>query len=491
MRLGRTHTSISFAVRFAVLGYYLGLAQLALAALMAVPALVCLAFGEGLLALTLAGLAAVYAGGGAVLSRLHAPDDLQQNEALVLLAAVFVFVAALTTIVFGHAGLAPIDALFEATAAVTTAGLSTIDSVERLTPGLLFTRSWIQWFGGLAFIVLAVSLVLGPGVAALRLSAHADRDALQLSGTLQRARQILIVYLALTAVGIAALLACGVDPFAALVYGLSAVATGGYAPDDRGLGGLPGIPAQAAVLLICLAGAVSFDLYVQLRRRRLRALTRDRAVVTLLTVTAVTTLAVFAIEGLSRGGRPSAELLWSALQLAVMAHTTAGFHTDPLTEFAPASQLLAAFAMLMGGDIGSTAGGIKILRVLIALRVLQLVLARTSIPRHGVLIPRLAGHRLHAEEIITAFSLVALYGLLVVLSWAAFVLAGYDPFAALIEVMAAVSNGGIGAGVTGPDLPAGLKAVLIFDMLAGRLEVLAILVLLYPPTWFGRRRSVR
>jgi trk/ktr system potassium uptake protein len=107
-----------------------------------------------------------------------------------------------------------------------------------------------------------------------------------------------------------------------------------------------------------------------------------------------------------------------------------------------------------------------------------------------VISPRLAGHRLHENEIQSALMLVALYGGAIVLSWLPFVAGGYDPLNALFEVVSALGTAGLSAGITGPHLPAALKSVLCADMLLGRLEIVAWLVLLYPNTWLGRRSKV-
>jgi trk system potassium uptake protein TrkH len=82
---------------------------------------------------------------------------------------------------------------------------------------------------------------------------------------------------------------------------------------------------------------------------------------------------------------------------------------------------------------------------------------------------------------------IALVWGVVMLSWLVFLAYGYPPLDALFEVVSATATVGLSAGVTAPDLPAALKALLCVDMLAGRLEVMALLIIVYPPTWFGRR----
>jgi trk system potassium uptake protein TrkH len=140
----------------------------------------------------------------------------------------------------------------------------------------------------------------------------------------------------------------------------------------------------------------------------------------------------------------------------------------------------------IGGDMGSTAGGIKILRWLVLIRLLRLLFARTAVPRHAVIEPYVAGRRLNDVELEAAIGIVTAYALAALLSWLPFLLCGVDPLAALFEVVSALSTCGLSAGVAGPELHPLLKIVLCADMLMGRVEVMAFLILIYPRTWWGR-----
>jgi len=141
----------------------------------------------------------------------------------------------------------------------------------------------------------------------------------------------------------------------------------------------------------------------------------------------------------------------------------------------------------VGGGAGSTAGGFKLLRFLIAVSVFRLILLRTCLPKHAVIEPRLAGRRLQDEEIHAALLLIVLFVTVVALSWLSFVVMGYSPLDSLFEVVSATGTAGLSVGLTSATLPALLKGILCVDMLMGRLEIIAWLVMLYPGTWFGRR----
>ena len=106
---------------------------------------------------------------------------------------------------------------------------------------------------------------------------------------------------------------------------------------------------------------------------------------------------------------------------------------------------------------------------------------------HAVSAMRLGGRSLQDGEIQRALVVILLFVLTVVLSWMIMVASGQDVLDALFEVVSAVGTVGLSTGIVSHDLATGLKLMLCLDMLLGRLEILALLVLLYPPTWLGRR----
>ena len=142
-----------------------------------------------------------------------------------------------------------------------------------------------------------------------------------------------------------------------------------------------------------------------------------------------------------------------------------------------AAKLVLILSMVTGGGVGSTAGGMKLLRVLILIRVIQLAILRVQIPRHGVVQAELEGGPWRPAQIEHALLVLLLYPLVIVLSWLPFLAAGYPPLDALFEVVSAVGTVGLSMGITGPELETGLKLLLSLDMLLGRLEILALLVL--------------
>jgi trk system potassium uptake protein TrkH len=476
---------LSYAVRPAVVGRYLGQLALVQAALTLVPLAVALAQGDHRFGGRLAAVAALLLVAGGPVARLPRPAHLQTNEGLVVVALAFTLSPLLMAWPLMADGLSFVDALFEAVSGLTTTGLTTLERVAGHSPAFLFTRAWLQWVGGLGFAVLAVALVLGPHADARRL-VDADAPESTLTTAPAYARRVLGVYLALTLTGVLVLWATIGDGFAALLHILSAVSTGGFSPLDDSLAGLLSPGAAWVVTAWCLAGAVPLILYYRAAAGRPGALVGD-AEVRALVVAVLVAAGLLALALHYRSGLDWSEALRHGLLLGASAQTTAGFSSLPVTALDPTAKLVAIVAMLIGGGVGSTAGGLKLLRLLVLLRLAQFALRRTALPPHAVAFPRLEGRNLETADVQRAAIALLLLVVVTAASWLVFVAAGHAPLDSLFEVVSAVGTVGLSTGITSPGLGDGLKLLLCADMLMGRLEIVAVLVLLYPPTWIARR----
>lgn len=486
MSNGEAMAAVTYAVRGRVLLKYLGQLAALQAILSCVPLAASLYFGEYHLSLRFLAVSLLLAAVGLPLARLPEPSRVLPSEALVITALAFVVAPLLMTIPFTDVGIPFGDALFEAVSAITTTGLTTLASVEHLPRSFLFARAWMQWYGGLGIVVLSVALVAGQGGVARRLVEPQTAGEGLASTVRAHARRALLVYLALTAAGIAAVWLAGARSAAGVEHVLSAVSTGGFSSFDASLAGFGSAAVTAVVMTTCACGAVALPLYYRAwqagpgalwRSAELRAL----AVALVLVVAVLTTLLVFGED------LPWRQALRRAAVLGVSAQTTAGFSDSPVAALGNASLLVLMVAMMAGGSIGSTAGGVKLLRVLVLLRLARVAIRRLGAPSHAVIAPMLEGRRIEEPDQVRALLLAALFGAVVLLSWFAFLAYGHDPMHSLFEVVSATATVGLSTGLSSAQLEPGLKLVLGLDMLLGRLEIVALLVVLYPGTWFGNR----
>jgi trk system potassium uptake protein TrkH len=475
-----------FAVRVSAVAKYLGQALLMLAVLACVPATVAAFSGYPGVALRYLVVVLVFAVCGAFSTRLPEVSDLQRNEALVITALVFTLSAAALAYPVAGYGMSFTDALFESVSGVTTTGLTTLGSIQDRPAGFLFARAWMQWIGGLGVLALVLALVVDPGVAAKRLGFDERVDIA--GGTRAHVRRVSLVYLALTVIGILALLAAGASPFDALVHAMTSVSTGGFANYDASLAALASWPVRAVITLLSLAGAISFALYYLGTFRHPLRLVRDPQFLGLTVLCAICVVVLFGFMTLAHPER-TGENLVNAVLTGVSAQTTTGFSSLPLQDLDSVSKLVLIVSMFIGGEVGSTAGGLKVLRLLLLFSLVRMLIQRTGIPASGRLPATLGGSPLHSSEINAAVSLLLVYLLVVLLSWMAFLAYGHAPLDALFEVVSALATAGLSTGVAAPGLEPGLKLLLCLVMLMGRVEVIAFVVLLYPRSWAGRRRT--
>lgn len=477
--------SLSYAVRPAVIGKHLGQLGIMLSLLTIVPTVVSVFFGEtdytvryvlvigALSALSLPAL------------RLKSAEHVQTNEALVIGALAFVLTSVIMTVPLAASGLPWLDALFESVSGVTTTGLTTLASVEDKSPTFLFSRSWMQWYGGLGIAVLSVALLLGQHLASRRLM-DTDRPDSLLTTARGYARQVLIGYLGLSIVGIGLVWAVSDSGFVALVHVLSAVSTGGFSTFDDSLAGFDSSAPRYILTLLSLCGALPLVIYYRIIHRGPMALFRDPEVHTL-TLAALLTSVLLGIAMSLQSAGGWLGTFGQAVMLGISAQTTTGFSTLSVASLGPLALLVAAVAMAVGGAVGSSAGGLKLLRVLIGIQVFRYFIRRPAMPDHAVLEMRVGNRAIQQEDVGRVLMLTVLFATVVLVSWAIFVAYGYQPLAALFEVVSAVATVGLSTGITRPELEAPLKLLLCADMLLGRLEFVALLVLFYPRTWIGRR----
>jgi trk system potassium uptake protein TrkH len=423
---------------------------------------------------------------GLFLQRLPTPKRIQTNEAIVVTALAFLFAAMVMTWPTMASGLSFTDALFETISGVTTTGLSVTASVADKPAIFLFSRSWMQWVGGLGIVILSVATMIQPGLAAKRIGDLEEYEADLVGSTRTHARRMLIVYSILTGFGIIVLGLLGAGWFNSVIYSLSAVSTGGFSPHDASLAGLNSSWLQAMVILLSMAGAIPLVLYFRSFKEGGRVLIRDRQLQGLFIAGLVAAL-LMAWFLFTQDGFSWIQALRHGALNAFSAQSTAGFSTLDISQISTGAKLTLIFSMLLGGGAGSTAGGIKILRLLILVQVLYIFLQRPSMPRQAVAQATLGRRRLETDEIQNALSIVFVFLASIGISWLVFVGMGHNPLDSLFEVVSAIGTVGLSTGISAPELHPLLKGVLCADMLLGRLEIIAWLVLFYPRTWIGRR----
>jgi len=304
------------------------------------------------------------------------------------------------------------------------------------------------------------------------------------------ARRILQIYVVLTVLVFALCWLSVGDGFDALLLALSAISTGGFAPTNASLSQLP-FGAQLAVMGCGVAGAIALPVYLRLRQGAWRQVVANGELrMFLLLLLIVCVLLGFLISHQTHTSGPylsSEQGLGIAIILGLSALSTTGFTNVDVQTLDSAIKLVVIAAMFTGGCLGSTAGGFKIFRLQVLGQLLLTTLRKASAPPHAVIEARVQGREITPDQIQVAMLTGSLLVACVICSWLVFLYYGYPPMNSLFDVVSAVGTVGLSTGVTSAELPGLLKTVLCIDMIAGRVEVLALLCLFYPGIWLGTR----
>ncbi|SHK61722.1 trk system potassium uptake protein TrkH [Marinobacter antarcticus] len=481
-------SQLTYAVRMPVLAKYLGLLAFMLALLTLAPLGAAVIFQDYQIAIRYLGVIAVLLIFWGVSRSIAEPRQIQTNEALTIVALAFVFSPLLMTFPFMGSGLTFYNALFEAISAVTTTGLSVTTDLASKPQSFLFARSWMQWYGGLGIVVLSVAMMMGHQVSSRSLSEPLGAETLATT-TRTHARQTLIIYCSLTVTGIVMVWLISGNGMMAVNHVLAAVSTGGFSSFDNSLADIDSWYSRFGIISLSLCGALPLPLYIIIFSKNWRTGIRDSELLALVIAIFVLSILLF-ISLHFNSGMGLEAAAGHSLFLGISAQTTAGFTTLDIDSIDNGAKLSMIVSMLIGGSVGSTAGGIKLLRFLILLRMIQVVVKRTTMPLQAVQYPRLGDKKLEETEVQRVLILILLFIGIIVISWFAFLMYGYAPMNALFEVVSASATVGLSTGITSVDMPVPLKLVLCLDMLFGRLEIIALLVVLYPPNWIGKRKGL-
>jgi len=461
---------------------------------MLLPSAFSLVAGDGnTLAFAIPALAAI--GPGAVLFLLTRSPDVRtfRQDVFLIVVLGWLGIATFGALPFVVSGvLGPVDAFFESMAGFTTTGASTVEAPEDLAPSLLLWRSMMQWTGGIGIVVLfvAVAPLVGFGATQLYTAEVATPVPERLTPRIRDTAKLLAyVYVGLTLGGMVALLLAGMGPFDAVNYALATVSTGGFSTHAGSVGLFRSWAVELFLVVGMVLSGISFALYVQAVQGNLGRVLRNRELLAYLGMLAGGTLLVAASLYVFDYRDSLVLSLREALFQTASLLTGTGFSTTDWQAWDPLSRTLLLLFMAIGGMAGSTAGGLKVIRVVLLSRNGMQEAFRMVHPQ--AITPLRLGDRVVPEQLRTSFLgfffvyvtslgagtlLMALHGLPTGPAFG-------SVYACLNITGTALSPVGDAAFYAG--LPATAKLILTGFMLLGRLELFTVLVLLTPAFWRG------
>jgi trk system potassium uptake protein TrkH len=409
--------------------------------------------------------------------RIGRPLDKRSSSARILM--VWLLAIAVYAVPFVAAGmLDPFQALFESTSGLTTTGLSIID-VDSCPRIFLLHRSLMHYFGGVGLVlVLTVILNQGKSLQAYNLEGHTDR---LLPGAVGTARIILILYASVITVGALAYHLCGMSWFDSVNYSISAVSTGGFTTHATSVAYFDSISIQVVSIVLMLIGATNFYLNFLLIKGKFRnVLTHVETRFFYLLIATSTTVVALAIASADGSAEPAGTILTALFQV-VSVITTTGFQTVPaFTVFPPSALFVFMVLMFTGSEAGSTAGGIKLYRIIVTTA--SIIRSLKSIHGHAISTRAVKINKfgrktvLSREEMDGALSFVIVYTGVFVVGSFVFSLCGASIGDAVFDFASCLGNVGIGIGfINSASSPVVLMAGAL-GMILGRLEIIPVFV---------------
>lgn len=380
------------------------------------------------------------------------------------------------------------DALFESVSGLTTTGSSILTNVEALSHANLFWRCFSHWIGGMGVLVFILAILPMSGGSTMNLM-KAESPGPSVGKLVPRIQQtaflLYAIYFAMTIIELILLLCGNMKLFDALCLTFATAGTGGFGIKNDSLSSYS-VYSQIIITIFMFLFGVNFTFYYYILIKKVKDALRMEEVrgYFLLFSAAAVAIAI----NLSLSGNPGFwhNLQQSAFQAASIM-TTTGYATTDFNLWPTFSKVILVGLMFIGACAGSTGGGIKVSRILLYIKQVEKELMQQIHPRQ-ISVTKLDGKGIEHTTIRSCNVFLMTYGVVFIISILLISLDGFDFTTTFTAVVATLNNIGPGLDMIGPtgsfaDFSIFSKYVLMFNMLAGRLEILPMLILFHPATW--------
>ncbi|UIJ73992.1 TrkH family potassium uptake protein [Aurantimonas sp. HBX-1] len=392
-------------------------------------------------------------------------------------------------IYFSSVNVTYAGAYFEAMSGLTTTGSTVISGLDALPPGILLWRSLLQWLGGIGIIgmVLLILPSLQAGGLALFHMESSDKSDKVLPRVNQLTGGLIAAYVTLTMLCAAAYTSLGMSFFDAINHAMTTLSTGGYSTHDASMGFFEDNRILVASTIFMILGSLPFVIYIKAFLPRRFQLWRDPQILVFLVTCLVLSFAI-AVSRRVINETPFGEALITSAFNLVSVITTTGYASDDYTLWSNAAIGIFFLATFLGGCAGSTAGGIKANRLVILYLVVRASFRRLVRP-HSVIRLKYGNDDISAQTIQTVTIFFFLYFGTLLMGTVLLTMIGLDLITSFSGSLTAISNVGPGFGqIIGPagnfaSLPDAALWILSAVMLLGRLELVTVLILLFPSVW--------
>ncbi|MBQ4643610.1 MAG: TrkH family potassium uptake protein [Oscillospiraceae bacterium] len=478
-------------MNYKMIRYIIGMILMAESAFMVLPLLVSLFYGEnGVLMPFVWSILAAFC--TAMLFGLKKPkyDLVFARESYIAVAAGWILVSLFGAMPFYLSGAIPsfIDCLFETVSGFTTTGATILETVETLPKGILFWRAFTHWIGGMGIIMFLLMLtqfseghslyimraeVPGPTVG--KITPKASSNAHILYG----------IYTALTLIEAVLLVFGGMPVFDAVTTAMSTAGTGGFAVKDAGIAAYNSAYVEWVVAIFMLAFGINFNLYYLMLLRRFKIVFKSEELRVFIAIVAVSTV-IMGINATEYYGDFGVAIRKAFFQTGAIISTT-GFGGVEFMNWPMLCHSVILVLLFTGACAGSTAGGIKISRIIMTFKMLRKESRRLAHP-HEVTTIKFEGKFVDKETRSFIMVYMSAFFVILAVSSISIMIMGHDYETAFSAVLSCLNNVGPALGNVGHSgvytlFSGAEKLFLSLLMLTGRLEIFPMLILFMPTTW--------
>jgi len=405
------------------------------------------------------------------------------KHAMITAALAWLIVPAVSSLLFIFIeGMNPLDSFFEGMSGWTGTGLTMVAHPSALTHTVQFWRSLMQWVGGIGVIVLMVTILARPGTASSLLYKAEAREEKIHPSVISTVRIIWWIYLLLTAFGIALFYLAGMSAWEAINHAMTGIGTGGFSITDTSIAFYNNPQIELAIIPLMILGAIPFLVHYRVLKGDIKAFLNDMQCRALFVILLLLFIPLFLENYFTAYGSLVASFRFSAFQL-ISGITCTGFQTTNVRLWSGTALGIVALAMIIGGGAGSTAGGIKLIKAVIAWKGIRWSLTKTLLPRRAIKGIRFGDRFLNEDQ----FNRISSAANSVILLWIVFLFLGVGVLAHVVaaqytlseivfEVASAQGNVGLSTGITNAGLSSIGKVMLIVNMWIGRLEIIPALM---------------
>ncbi|SHN50341.1 trk system potassium uptake protein TrkH [Butyrivibrio hungatei DSM 14810] len=413
------------------------------------------------------------------------------KEGFTITALAWILISLLGAVPFVMTGTIPnyIDALFETISGFTTTGGSILTSMDGIEKSVQFWRTFTHWIGGmgvLVFLLAVVPMADGYSMHLMRAESPGPVVGKIVPKVKDTAKILYLIYLGITLAEIICLFISGLPIYDAVTISFSTVGTGGFAINNAGIGGYSTISQAIIIVFMALCGVNFTVYYFLLNRKPKEAFAIDEVKYyfgVMFIAAAIISLNIYRAGVLDSAGLSFHHALFAVTSVM----TTTGFGTLDFDKWPMLSKMILCILSLIGACAGSTGGGFKFSRVIIVVRNARNELNYLVHPK-AVKRVYMDGHTVEGTTVKSVSAYLGLYVVTFIASTLVVALDNFDFQTTVTSVAATLNNIGPGLGMVGPmgnysEFSYLSKIVLMFDMLAGRLELLPIYIMIKPKTW--------